>query len=100
MKWTVMLLASVSVLTGVSTEAKAEIDAIMCDTSRGGVFCQWGSTLPPSARVIHRTPALGPEAEARMRRWEEFCKPTPEVDRYGVTRLRYAHEGCEYGRDH
>jgi hypothetical protein len=30
--------------------------------------------------------------------WVAFCKPTIEVDKYGVERYRYAHEGCEFGR--
>jgi hypothetical protein len=36
--------------------------------------------------------------EARIRRWEEFCKPTGFVDDMGITRLRYAHAGCDLGR--
>ena len=38
------------------------------------------------------------EKEARIRRWEEFCKPTGFVDDMGITRLRYAHAGCDLGR--
>ena len=30
-------------------------------------------------------------------RWDAFCDPTEYVDAYGVTRLSYAHDGCEYG---
>lgn len=37
--------------------------------------------------------ALGPS----RRRWDAFCFPTDYVDDYGVTRVKYAHEGCEYG---
>jgi hypothetical protein len=36
--------------------------------------------------------------EARIRKWEEFCKPTGFVDDMGITRLRYAHPGCDLGR--
>ena len=36
--------------------------------------------------------------EARIRKWEEFCKPTGFVDDMGITRLRYAHAGCDLGR--
>ena len=36
--------------------------------------------------------------EARIRKWEEFCKPTGVVDDMGITRLRYAHAGCDLGR--
>jgi hypothetical protein len=37
--------------------------------------------------------------EARIRKWEEFCKPTGFVDDMGITRLRYAHTGCDLGRN-
>jgi len=33
-------------------------------------------------------------------RWNAFCNPTEYVDAHGVTRLRYAHDGCEYGPGH
>ena len=36
--------------------------------------------------------------EARIRKWEEFCKPTGFIDDMGITRLRYAHAGCDLGR--
>jgi hypothetical protein len=39
------------------------------------------------------------EKEARIRKWEEFCKPTGFVDDMGITRLRYAHAGCDLGRN-
>ncbi len=38
------------------------------------------------------------EKEARIRKWEEFCKPTGFIDDMGITRLRYAHPGCDLGR--
>jgi hypothetical protein len=38
------------------------------------------------------------EKEARIRKWEEFCKPTGFIDDMGITRLRYAHAGCDLGR--
>ena len=37
------------------------------------------------------------EAEARIRQWEAFCRPTKAIDKFGITRLSYAHEGCEFG---
>jgi hypothetical protein len=33
---------------------------------------------------------------SRQRR-DAYCNPTEHVDAYGVTRLSYAHAGCEYG---
>lgn len=41
---------------------------------------------------------LPPGDPARIIRWENFCKPTGEIDAEGVTRMRYAHPGCEHGR--
>jgi hypothetical protein len=39
------------------------------------------------------------EKEARIRKWEAYCKPTGVIDKMGITRLRYAHEGCDLGRN-
>ena len=39
------------------------------------------------------------EKEARIRKWEDYCKPTGVIDKMGITRLRYAHEGCDLGRN-
>lgn len=36
--------------------------------------------------------------KAEDEKWFAFCKPVGEPDRFGVIRLRYAHEGCEFGR--
>jgi hypothetical protein len=56
-------------------------------------------------RPTHLRQAGGFETEEEARRsverdrkWMKFCKPVPMTDRYGVTRLAYAHSGCEYGR--
>src|SRR5262245_48215385 len=34
---------------------------------------------------------------ARIKAWEEHCKPRIEIDKLGVSIYRYAHAGCEYG---
>jgi hypothetical protein len=36
--------------------------------------------------------------ETRIRKWEEYCKPTGYIDNMGITRVRYAHPGCDLGR--
>jgi hypothetical protein len=36
--------------------------------------------------------------QARIKKWEEFCKPTRTYDNEGVVRLVYAKKGCEFGR--
>jgi len=36
--------------------------------------------------------------QERIKKWEEFCKPTRTYDSEGVVRLVYARKGCEFGR--
>jgi hypothetical protein len=36
--------------------------------------------------------------EARIGKWEDYCKPTGYIDDMGITRVRYAHPGCDLGR--
>jgi hypothetical protein len=36
--------------------------------------------------------------EARIRKWEDYCKPTGYIDDMGITLVRYAHPGCDLGR--
>ena len=36
--------------------------------------------------------------QARIRKWEAFCRPTRAYDRENLVRLVYAHRGCESGR--
>ena len=60
------------------------------------------SSVPPPARPQEINPVeerLAQEArEARIRKWEDFCKPASFIDEMGITRLRYAHAGCDLGR--
>ena len=41
---------------------------------------------------------MSPEAQERDKKWLERCKPQGRQDAYGVTRLRYAKPGCEFGK--
>lgn len=41
---------------------------------------------------------LKEEEKERFEKWEQYCKPVGRVDKMGVTRLQYAHEGCDLGR--
>jgi hypothetical protein len=36
-------------------------------------------------------------AQQREKRWAERCHPVIALDRYGVSRYRYAQPGCEFG---
>lgn len=90
------VVTMVMVLIILITSARSA--AWRCDIGEDSVLCQHGSTAQPSARVIHVQPSMDPDTLARVRRWEQACRPMPEVDRYGVARLRYARPGCEFGR--
>ena len=47
------------------------------------------------AKVITIVPQEGSDKD---KAWEAFCKPREERGEHGVIYLRYAHDGCEYGR--
>jgi hypothetical protein len=102
------LAISAAVLTSWSAVAETTVST----TSRN---CKSSAYGPPTCTTTTTTssgsePApqkqIGPvedrisaqEKEARIRQWEEFCKPTGFVDDMGITRLRYAHAGCDLGR--
>lgn len=36
--------------------------------------------------------------QARIKKWEAFCRPARRYDDTGVARLVYARNGCEFGR--
>lgn len=55
------------------------------------------SAAPPKQRSAAEIRKEQEEAEARIRQWEAFCRPTKAIDKFGITRLSYAHEGCEFG---
>ena len=55
------------------------------------------STAAPKQKTAAEVRKEQEEAEARIRQWEAFCRPTKAVDKFGITRLSYAHEGCEFG---
>lgn len=54
-----------------------------------------------TARMITIPDPLG-DAEraardAAITRWTDHCQPVGHRDAYGITRLTYAHPGCEFG---
>jgi hypothetical protein len=55
------------------------------------------STATPKQKTAAEIRREQEEAEARIRQWEAFCRPTKAIDKFGITRLSYAHEGCEFG---
>jgi hypothetical protein len=97
------LAISAAVLT--SWSAVAETTVTTTSTNCRGTTCtETRSTSNGSPPANQRQLSLAEERlyreqrEARIRKWEEFCKPTGVVDDMGITRLRYAHAGCDLGR--
>src|ERR1700682_3117234 len=58
---------------------------------------QGSSSSTPKQKSTAEARREQQEVDARDRRWEAFCRPTGVVDKFGVTRLQYAHQGCEFG---
>jgi hypothetical protein len=87
----------------VSSAWAGETSTTVCKPNPGG-----GSTCTTSSRdnlpAIPRqlSPAearqLREDREASISKWEAYCKPTRRIDKEGIARLQYAHEGCEVGR--
>jgi hypothetical protein len=108
MKSLYALAISAAVLT--SWSAVAETSVTTTSTScRGGTYgpsiCTETRSTSSGSQPANEKPVSIVEErqyreakEARIRKWEEFCKPTGFIDDMGITRLRYAHPGCDLGR--
>lgn len=89
------IVMAAALLAAATQPAAAQVGSF--STCHGRVTC---ATLlipldgPGLGKVIH----LLPGDPDRIAKWESFCRPTGVVDSEGVTRMRYAHEGCENGR--
>jgi hypothetical protein len=109
MKRLYALAISAAVLTSWSAVAETTVSTTSrsCKSSAyGPSICTETTTSsngsqPPSQKQISAAEErlYREEKEARIRKWEEFCKPTGFVDDMGITRLRYAHAGCDLGRN-
>jgi hypothetical protein len=60
---------------------------------------QWGPDVNPFVRIVPQPYGEAEQARAieRDRKWLARCRPVVAVDRYGVSRYRYAAPGCEFG---
>jgi hypothetical protein len=94
-----------TVLMSWSASAETTISSTSCTRSAYGTgSCTTTTTVGGSQTANQKQLSLAEERkfqeekEARIRKWEEFCKPTGVIDNMGITRLRYAHEGCDLGR--
>jgi len=108
MKVLYAIAMSAAVLTSWSAVAETTVSTTSTNCTRsayGPGSCTTtttsGGNAPPSQRQmsIVEERLYREEKEARIRKWEEFCKPTGFVDDMGITRLRYAHAGCDLGRN-
>jgi hypothetical protein len=109
MKFLYALAISAAVLTSWSAVAETTVSTTSrsCKSSAyGPSTCTETTTSsngsqPPNQKQISAAEErlYREEREARIRKWEEFCKPTGFVDDMGITRLRYAHAGCDMGRN-
>lgn len=81
------------------------IAALATPASAYDINIRYGE-LPPveylvAPKIIHIPEPTTPEAkQARdeaIARWTDHCKPVGRKDAFGITRLTYAHPGCEFG---
>jgi hypothetical protein len=103
MKSLCALAFSAAVLT--SWSAVAETTVTTTSTSCRGTICTETRVVSSGSEPANQKQMsiveerlYREEKEARIRKWEEFCKPTSFIDDMGITRLRYAHAGCDLGR--
>lgn len=71
---------------------KAHSAGLLCYGGNSSVACTLSDAPPEQLSVKWRE--ISPE---QRKAWQDRCKPTTHVDRYGVERYRYAQPGCEYG---
>ena len=77
-----------------------------CVASGGLLSCvtQWryddsnGAVPAASVRVAPRDENAQTEADARERKWREYCRPVIRQDPDGLSRYYYAKPGCEFGK--
>jgi len=96
---TILLAVALAFVAYVVLTGKAKADGFAISGPHGAaIFTPLGPGASP--HIIQVPPDLSMDAETRASKWESFCQPKAVADHYGVERLRYAHAGCEFGRDH
>jgi hypothetical protein len=92
-----------------SAVAETTVSSTRCSQSAYGpgscvTTTTTGSTGSGSEAASQRQLSIAEEKklqeakEARIRKWEDYCKPAGYIDDMGITRVRYAHPGCDLGR--
>ena len=104
MIYAIAMTAAVLISASAQAENTTTVTSTSCKRGYGGVeTCTTtkssGDSEPARPSQISKAQARKDqeEADARDRKWEEFCKPARSVDKFGITRLQYAHAGCEFG---
>jgi hypothetical protein len=95
-----------TVLMSWSAIAETTVSSTRCTQSAYGpgscvTTTTTGSGSEPASQrqlSIAEEKKLQEAKEARIRKWEDYCKPTGYTDDMGITRVRYAHPGCDLGR--
>ena len=108
MKPLYVLAISAAVLTSWSAVAETTVSTTSrsCKSSAYGPAVCTETTVNSSAPEPAKPKEINAaeerlareEREARIRKWQDFCKPEGFIDEMGITRLRYAHAGCDLGR--
>ena len=92
-------LYAFAVLALMSAPAQAWDINTTCTYSRFyGSTCRT-SVIADQPRDYAQEAADEAAKQERIKKWEAFCKPTGFIDDMGITRLRYAHAGCDLGRN-
>ena len=87
-------------LTLMSTAAQAWEVRTSCAHSRfyGATSCKTvGIEDQPQTRDTAQEAEDLKLKQEGIKKWEAFCRPTRTHDEFGVVRLAYARNGCEFG---
>lgn len=95
-------LLAASLAAGLPVTAAAQADGLFTRScvglwGMGNCVVQW-RVYPSRTQAPVAAAEMSPEAQERDRKWLERCKPMGRQDEYGITRLRYAKPGCEFGK--
>lgn len=86
----------------------AAVGAARADTTRTNCRHSYYDGWTCVTRTTPTAPPIAPrqttaeeerERAAAVEKWRAFCRPVVFTDEYNVPRYRYAHEGCDLGRD-
>jgi hypothetical protein len=95
-------LYAIAALTLLSSAAQAWEVRTSCSHSRfyGSTSCRTvGIEDYPRIRDEAREAEDYRARQETIKKWETFCKPTRTYDNFGMVRLVYARNGCEFGRN-